>query len=718
MSEETIATEDVEEEELELNDTDLFEFWCNEIKAYETKSKRWREDAKRVIRRYRNESAATEGSTDHLRPQFNILWSNIQTIQPATYSRTPKPEVERRFKDQDPLARGAAEMLERSIEYSVDSYPFDETMVSADIDFLLTGRGCAWARYVPYLNEETGLLDYEEVVCDYLHHEDFLHEPARRWEEVTWVGKKAYLSKKQFKKRFPKADYNEEEFNQVPDTNTDSALKGEEVSNRRRKILVTEIWDKDRKEVFWLSPNSKSKTFLDRKKDPLGLRKFFPCPKPMFGTMTNDSCFPVSDYSEYESLAQELDEITARITDLTNAVKAGGIYDASLTELENLLSSRGNIMIPAQNYAAVIGVGGVSGAITWYPLDTIVKALQILQQMRNEKLQQIYEVSGMSDIIRGASNPNETATAQQIKGQFATLRLSQKQQEVQRFAKDLYELKGEIIAEHFSPETIALISNSDILDPTVQEAILLLKEDKLRTYKINIETDSTIAIDEQLEKQKRTEWLESVGAFIQQTMTIAQMLPSLTPALLDMVLFTTRTFKAGRTLEEPLEAAFDQVKQQVFEQIEMQRQQAQQGPPPDPNMMRVQQDGQIAQARLQMESQTQSARLQMEAQESARKANLEIQELQAKHEREVYKITKDFELKALELQNTPLKAETQNTVQEATPAQTAPPIHVNVNVSNAKKKRATMVTDPATGVSTAVVEDVPEVEVTPVEVGL
>jgi len=698
-----------DEEPLSLNEKDLFEFWCKEIKAYESKSKRYRDDSKRVIRRYRNESGES-ASGDTLRPQFNILWSNIQTILPATYSRTPKPEVERRFKDKDPVSRTASEILERAISYSVDSYDFDDVMKSCDIDFLLTARGTAWVRYVPYFDADENLA-YEEVVADYVHWQDFLHEPARKWSEVTWVGKKAYLSKAQYKKRFPKSKISLDEFDQVPDSDDDAALKGEETSNRRKKILVYEIWDKERKEVFWLTPSHKGKRFLDRQKDPLRLDGFFPCPKPLLGTTTNDSSFPVSDYSEYESLAQELDEITARITDLTDAVKAAGIYDASLDEIEKLLSVKGNIMIPAQNYAAVMQMGGTNGAIVWYPLEKIVEALKILQDLRNQKIQEIYEVSGMSDIIRGASNPNETATAQQIKGQFATLRLSDKQYEIQRFAKDIYAIKGEIMAEHFSPRTLALISGVDLNDPVVAQSLMLLQEEKLRCFRIKVETDSTIAIDEQLEKQKRTEYLESVGSFIQQGYTIGQQLPALIPVINEMILFASRGFKTGRGLEQPLEEGLQEVNQQILAQM-------QQPPPPNPEMIRVQQEGQIQQYRLQLEAQKFDQKMQLDMAEAGRKANLEAAELQGKHEREIYKINKDFELKALEIANTPLNNETTQTQKDLTPAQVVPPVNVNVSINNSKKKRATMVTDPTTGASTAFVEDIPEVEVNSAPLGL
>ncbi len=77
--------------------------------------------------------------------------------------------------------------------------------------------------------------------------------------------------------------------------------------------------------------------------------------------------------------------------------------------------------------------------------------------------QDLYEITGISDIVRGQTSASETATAQQIKGQFATLRLDNNQKDVARFSKDLVVIMTEVIAKHFSLDTIKQVSGVKLM---------------------------------------------------------------------------------------------------------------------------------------------------------------------------------------------------------------------------------------------------------------
>lgn len=181
-----------------------------------------------------------------------------------------------------------------------------------------------------------------------------------------------------------------------------------------------------------------------------------------------------------------------------------------------------------------------------------MNALQVLYQARDRVKADSYEISGISDLVRGATDPRETATAQERKAQYANLRLKKKQQNVQRFVRDVVAIMGEIIAEQFSPETLYKMTGTDFLPDEMksrfEEAVELLRDDAMRTYRIDIETDSTIAVDENLEKEQRVEFLSAVGSFIQQAQMLAGAVPELTPTLGEMMLFGVRAFKSGRRL--------------------------------------------------------------------------------------------------------------------------------------------------------------------------
>src|SRR3990172_7469928 len=122
--------------------------WLNCIAAYEREFKPWESRVEKILKRYRDDRR--EGDTSGAR--FNILWSNVQTLIPATFSRLPQPDVSRRFRDNDPVGRIASLILERALEFEVSHYPdYRATLTQSVADRFLGGRGTAWARYEPHI---------------------------------------------------------------------------------------------------------------------------------------------------------------------------------------------------------------------------------------------------------------------------------------------------------------------------------------------------------------------------------------------------------------------------------------------------------------------------------------------------------------------------------------------------------------------------------------
>ena len=85
------------------------------------------------------------------------------TLQPTLYSRTPTPDVERRFHDQDPVSRLAAMLIERCLAYAVDAFNFDAVMRGVVEDRLLPGRGVARVVYVPHFGDPKS--DHQEPMA-------------------------------------------------------------------------------------------------------------------------------------------------------------------------------------------------------------------------------------------------------------------------------------------------------------------------------------------------------------------------------------------------------------------------------------------------------------------------------------------------------------------------------------------------------------------------
>ncbi len=597
-----------------------------EIEQYERKFATWQDVGKEVVERYRGDKRAKEDMLYGAKQRYNILWSNVQTMLPAVFGRLPKPEVSRRYKDKDPVARVASILLERALEYEVEQYPdYGSSVGEAVLDRLLPGRGVSFVRYEPTLSpvqlsedeksedaETPERIDHEQSPVDYVAWRDFGHNLCRTWEEVYLIWRKVQMTQSEVEKRFGEAA-KDLEYDLVPD-GEERKDYGDQSATLKR-VTVYEVWDKRDKTVTWLTKGHLEA--LDMQSDPLKLECFFPCPKPLYATLSTDSLIPVADYVQYRPQADELDEICSKISKLVDALRVAGVYDAANKgAMQNLLRPGGdNILVPIENWAAFSERGGLKGGIDFIPLDQVVLALQQLYAAREQTKQVIYEITGISDIIRGSSDPRETLGAQELKGQFGSKRLSSMQKDVVRFATDLLKIKAEMICKLYQPQTILMIAGAEQLSEQdkqlVPKALELLKSDPLSKFRIEVASDSLVEQDEQQDKQDRIEFITAISGFVQQSL---QAPPELVPLLLEVMLFGIRGFKIGKSIE----GAFDEAAEQL-------KQKAQQPPQPDPAAAQAQAEQQAEAARLQAEQERAQQQMMVDQQMELKKAELQQQ---------------------------------------------------------------------------------------------
>ena len=627
-----------------------YEDWYNCIAQYERTFKEWEGRADKIVKRYRDESR----SRNNPNAKFNILWSNVQTITPAVFARLPRPDVSRRFRDNDPIGRVASMMLERALEYEIEHYnDYASAMKQAVQDRLLGGRGTAWVRYEPHIvaemageaegMPEDGLqvtedtdeaeteggiyresqerIEYECAPVDYVYWRDFGMTVARTWEEVTAVWRKVYMERPALVERF-----GEELGGKIPlDTKPDTSKSfNEKMGEGSREALIYEIWDKTSGQVIWIS-KSMGKV-LDVRDDPLQLENFWPCPKPMFSTLTTDSLIPVPDFVLYQDQARQLDTLADRIDGFIQALKVRGVYDAAEPSLARLFTEgENNALLPVKNYAAFSEKGGLQGAINLVDIRPIAEGLNMAYQAMEQVKGQIYEIMGIADIQRGQTDPNETLGAQIIKSNNASGRLKTMQHDVVNFATALLQIKAQIICQHFTDDTIVKISGAMQLSPQDQQlipqALALLKDEPAKNFRIEVTTDSMIYQDEQQEKQDRVEFLGAVSQFMQTALPVAQGVPELTPLLMEMLKFGVTAFKAGKGLEGLIDETADQFRQQA-EQMKGQPK------PPSAEEQKMQMQMQVEQAKMQAEQQ----KLQMQAQIEQAKIQGQIELEKAKQE--------------------------------------------------------------------------------------
>src|ERR1700730_4483894 len=111
-------------DDLGSGDAARFAYWEMQERIAEKEERAWIKRARDIIKRYRDERPQAAQNSS----RFNILWSNVQTLQPTLYARTPKPDVERRFRDQDLAGRLSALLVERCLAYTIDSFAFYTVM--------------------------------------------------------------------------------------------------------------------------------------------------------------------------------------------------------------------------------------------------------------------------------------------------------------------------------------------------------------------------------------------------------------------------------------------------------------------------------------------------------------------------------------------------------------------------------------------------------------
>lgn len=597
----------------------LVKRWLQELELASKREKDWRKTAREVDQVRRGESKKTGKS-------FNILAANVETLRPSLYGSTPKPDVRRRFRDKDPLGKVSALALERAIAASCDLYDFDYVMEQAVLDYLLPGRAVTRVRYVPHFVTKTGqdnqpyeATAYEEVIAEHVDWQDFRRGPGRTWAEVPWIAFRHRLTAEEFEKQFGdvrtgKGKAIEPDF--VPEDMEDEEKKADKDSaSIFKRTTVWEVLDKEARETIFIAPSFKERP-IKVESDKLRLRDFFPIPRPLYAVESTGTLVPVEEYRLYKDQAEELNTVTARIDRLVRGMRARFIYASVVKEFEQLLSegTADNDAIPTQG-AELMAQGRKLEDFIWaLPIRDQAQVLLQLVQHREQLKQVIYEVTGLADVLRGATDPEETLGAQQLKANWGSKRMQRRSKDIQRYARDLVRLKAEIIAEHFSPETIRMMTGL----PVTPEVMQLLRDDGQRGFRIDIQTDSTVAGDLAEEQRAMTELLGGVSEYVT-AMGPAVQSGYVPPQLaFRMLAAAVRRAKFGREVEEEIE-------QLTGEQIGPEGQmQPPQLPAPAPSPEAQAREAEMAMRQRENEAKVQAEAAKAAAEEQARQDELAI----------------------------------------------------------------------------------------------
>lgn len=636
--------------------------WNAEFTAARPSIKQWQKEGDKVVRQYlgRNMNSPDEGGIQDLNYKLNLFHSNVTTLMAMLYGNTPKVEVNRTFADSDDdVARVAGEMASRILNQDIQDPGASCIAVlrQALEDRLLPGMGSARCKYDYTLESKTtpAILDpntqqelapevTEEIVTDewvdiiYTHWKDILWSPARTYAELRWKAYRSYLDYDQLVKRF-----GEEVANQIPMNSkgkfipSDTDAKDSE-EQARPQAEVWEIWNKSDLDVVWYIDGYPK--ILETKPDPLELEQFWPDPPPMIANTTTSKWLPRSDYAIAQDLYIQINELETRISVLTQACKCVGVYDKKQEGIKRVFNEAiENDLIPVDNWAAFAEAGGVTGVIDWIPIEAVADVITILTQKQEQKVQQLYEVTGMSDILRGAAQKYEAAATSKAKDKFASIRVQALQDEFARFASDLQAIKLEIMSKHFEPYCFIQQSNIENTPDALlaKQAVALLKDFKNVRWRVKIRPETLAMADFAQLKQDRGEFITAISTFMQSAGPLVKLDRQIIPTLLRLLQWGLAGFKGSNEIEGVMDQAIKTFTEKANQPEE---------PKPDPQMEKIKAEMAMAQEEHKAKMEQQAQKAQADMVEMQQKSDLEQQKIQA----QIQQDRQEFELRMAEMQ--------------------------------------------------------------------
>lgn len=625
--------------------------WQLEFSAAQKWIKKWHKQSDKVVERYLDNR---EKDVDDVSTKLNLFNANITTLQSMLYGRMPKVEVDRRFADQDDdVARVAGQILQRILNTDIESAGEDYSHVLRTSlgDRLIVGMGSARVKYdfqekktvvpakIDPMSGQELAPAYEDIqIVDewvdsvYTHWKDILWSPCRTYAEMRWRAYRSYLTRDELISRF-----GEELGKAVPLNSKGPTFDKNRDSVREKDVWdqaeVWEIWDKTNKKVFWYVEGYDR--ILDMKDDPLQLEGFYPEPPPMMANVTSSKYMPKADYTMAQDLYVQIDVLETRISLLTTACKAVGVYDKGNDGIQRVfMEGVENQLIPVDNWAAFAEKGGLKGVVDWIPIEQIANVIELLTKKQAELINQLYQVTGMADILRGASTMQASATEQAIKAKFASIRVQALQDEFARFASDLQRLKAEIIARHYQPYCI--LQQSNIMSTPdammAEQAVQLIKDPATSRWKIQVKPESLAMVDYAQLKQDRVEYIGALSQFLQSAAPLVEMDAAAAPFLMQLMKWGLAGFKGSNEIEGVVDQAISQFEKKMA---------SGEGQKPDPEQIKAQaeiQKAQLGMQKAQMDAQRDQQRFQFEMAEMQTEHNFKMQELQTKYQLEMDKL--------------------------------------------------------------------------------
>ena len=566
--------------------------------------KKWRKQTHNIVKRYRNERFQNNKNSEQLDANedtgYNLLYRNVAVRLPFILPYIPKVQVDRTNRDNDQTGRVASMILERITSKIVDDSGFKNVLSYCKLDAELANMGIIWVSYAPEFTDETVR---EDIQFDFVSHADFVWQKSKCWDDCEWVARKNRLTAEDFKAHFPDMP---EAFVSADDMDKltqnfmiDSDDQSEETTT------VYEIWDKKSHMVYFYQPSSNR--LLDIQDYPYDIE--FPCARPLSYDEFTDSTVPVSRHAQYLSQYKAVDSINRRITNVKNALRIAGAYDASVADFGKIFDNDNDTkLIGLKNVEKYQGKP-ISDMMWIYDPALAANALVALKTTRDEYISDIQKGLGIYDIMEGESQTQDGYGSNKLKGSFGTMRLQDDQKDAIYFVQDTIRIACDIICQVFEPLSIVQYSTMEYSLDSIQslmEAVDLLKTKALKDTRLTISLEDVRSYYDSDYKANISELWGQVFTQLNVSSTMIQQIPEMASICKVALMSMVRAYKVGAFVEQQIEEAIDNAIASYQERMK-------QPPEPTPEMIKAQNEQKklaLEEQKLQIETQKSIAELQ------------------------------------------------------------------------------------------------------------
>lgn len=554
----------------------------------------------------------------------------LQTIQPPPMPQGPEEEMMEPAQEVPPMEQQELPEPMPPMFVTPEGMPVDPSQVLNDEfgPYLLTGQKVE--------------IENEEIYFEAGLYPDLLVDPkVHKWNKANELAFRYEYSYREFKEKFGKGAF-------------DKIVQGDRQDHKdgKKPIIVYEYWNKFLRECRWLAENSED--FFQPKEiealypddleeveydnsDLYGLSGFFPCVEPLIINQSTKQFWPTPEYFQVSDIIEDIHSIVGRMIQLTKAIRVRFLFDSSVTQLasligENWAQGEGTGMgIPDLETTLMNNKGSLSSLVAYFPVDELIQGLNNMYTAFEQRLNMFYQITGISDLIRGQTNPDSDKTygERQMEGKFALNRIEPYQYKIQEWIKNNYELMMEMGLKMFSDKTIDEYVTPQTLDEEDKQryvaALELLKSNKRRRFRVDFETNSTVSINEQWRRQQAIETANIISKMQEAVAKTAQEMPELAESQLKIMQHVIGELTDGKLF-------FDEITKSIEDTIERVAQ------PKPPEFNADEAKAKLEEQRFMFEQQRAVFQDQLLQQKQTSDAQFKQIELQANNQLEIAKI--------------------------------------------------------------------------------